>query len=158
MEHNVTEEKNEYESQMIEAFVNNSEKTAWYQNSFRKYQVNGIDNMSWNWSWWAFFGGIFFLLYRKAYLAALGLFLLTMVLSVIPFASFVVSILAGGLSTYFVYKEYKKKKAEIETSIDDTQKCIDTMQIIGGYNTWAIWVAGILYALMFLILVAAVSQ
>ncbi len=150
MEQNIigNEEKNEYENQMIEAFINNSEKTAWYQEAFKKYQINGVDKIAWNWNWWAFLGGPFYLLYRKAYLAGLVLFL-TIGFFSIPGVIPIVPILAGGLSTYFIYKEYKKKKAEIERTIDDTQKRLDTMRIVGGYNKWAIWVpAGIVVVLI----------
>ena len=158
MEHNTSVDESKYENQMIEAFVNNPEKTSWYLESFKKYQINGIDKMAWNWSWWAFFGGFFFLLYRKAYIAAIGLFLLSMILSSVPIVSFIVSIMAGGLSTYFVYKTYKDKKVEIENTIDDNQKRLDTMQVIGGVNTWVLWVAGILYGLIVIGVLAALSQ
>ena len=148
MEQSSTEnvEKNEYENKMIEAFINNPEKTVWYQKSFKKYKVNGIEKivwnwdwfkLAWNWNWWAFAVGPFFLFYRKAYLAGLVLLLLS---GIFGGVSFIVSmLLSGGFSTYFVYKEYKKKKVETERTIDDTQKRLDTMRVIGGYNKWAIW-------------------
>ena len=160
MEHSIAgnEAKVEYENQMLEAFVNNPEKTSWYYESFKKYQINGIDKMTWNWSWWAFFGGIFFLLYRKAYLAALVLFVLTMILSSVPIVSFVLSVMAGGLSTYFIYKTYKGKKEEIENTMTDTQKRVDTMRVIGGYNTWVLWVAGVLYGLIIVGVISILSQ
>ena len=158
MEHNTSEDESKYENQMIEAFVNNPEKTSWYIESFKKYQINGIDKMTWNWSWWAFFGGVFFLLYRKAYMAALGLFLLTMILSSVPIVSLIISIMAGGLSTYFVYKTYKDKKTEIENTISDNQKRLDTMRVIGGFNTWVLWLAGVLYGLIVIGVLAVLSQ
>ena len=142
---------------MIEAFVNKPEKTLWYQNSFRKYQVNGIDKMSWNWSWWAFFGGVFFLLYRKAYMAALGLFVISIIASWIPLAPLIIWILTGGLSTYFVYKKYSEKKKQIEATITDTQTRIDTMREIGGYNNWVVWLAVIVNALLLIGIIAAVA-
>jgi len=141
-------EKNEYENKMIEAFINNPKKTAWYQKSFKNYKVNGIEKivwnlnwfkLAWNWNWWAFFAGPFFLFYRKAYLAGLVLLLLSTLFG-IPGVIFILPILSGGFSTYFVYKEYRKKKAEIERTIDDTQKRLDTMRADGGYNKWAIWI------------------
>ena len=64
----------DYENKMVEAFVNKPEVTLWYENAFRKYNVNGVEKLSWVWSWWAFFGGIFYLLYRKAYMPAFLLF------------------------------------------------------------------------------------
>lgn len=142
---------------MIEAFVNKPEKTSWYQNTFNKYQVNGIDKMTWNWSWWAFFGGVFFLLYRKAYLPALGLFGATVVLGWIPFVSLILWILTGGLASYFVYKTYSQKKQEIEGTIEDSQKRIETMQQVGGYNSWVVWLGIILNTLLGIFIVTAVA-
>ena len=53
----------DYDNKMVEAFVNKPEKMAWYENTFDQYSVNGEAKMTWVWSWWAFFGGLFYLLY-----------------------------------------------------------------------------------------------
>lgn len=136
---------NDYDDQILEAFVNKPEVTAWYKMAFSRYSVNGVDKMAWVWSWWAFFGGIFYLLYRKAYMAALGLFVLTIVSFAIPFGGLIVWIITGGLAPYFVYKTYQSKKAEIEAAIADQHKRIETMRAVGGYNDWAIWLAVLLH-------------
>lgn len=141
---------NDYDDQMLEAFVNKPEVTAWYKMAFSRYSVNGVDKMAWVWSWWAFFGGIFYLLYRKAYMAALGLFVLTIVSFAIPFGGLIVWILTGGLSPYFVYKVYQSKKVEIEAAIADEHKRIETMRAVGGYNDWAIWLAVTLHVIMWI--------
>lgn len=141
---------NDYDNKMLEAFVNKPEVTVWYKNAFSRYIINGIDKMAWVWSWWAFFGGIFYLLYRKAYMAALGLFVLTIVSLAIPFGGLIVWILTGGLAPYFVYKTYKTKKAEIETAIPDEQKRIETMRAVGGYNNWAVLLAVAFHALIWI--------
>ena len=147
----------EYEHKMIDAFVDKPEKTLWYQNAFEKYQVNGIDRVAWNWSWWAFFGGFFFLLYRKAYMAALGLFVLSFLASWVPILPLIIYILTGGYATYFIYKNYSEKKKEVETTIEDTQTRIDTMRELGGYNNWAIWLAAILYGIILIAVITAVT-
>jgi len=139
----------EYENAMIEAFVNKPEKTLWYQNAFKKFNINGIDSMKWVWSWWAFFGTWAFLLYRKQYIPAIVLFVISILGTLIPFAHFIISILAGGFSTYFVYKGYKKKKEEIEAVIDDPEKRVETMKEVGGYNQWVVWVYVIFITLLF---------
>jgi hypothetical protein len=141
-------EEQEYENAMIEAFVDKPEKTLWYQNAFSKFNVNGIDSMKWVWSWWAFFGGWAFLLYRKQYIPALVLFFVSLVAGFIPFGGLLVAVLAGGFSTYFIYKGYKHKKAEIEATIDDPAKRIETMRAVGGYNQWVVWVYAIFVGLM----------
>lgn len=141
--------KEEYNHAMIEAFVNKPEKVQWYELAFSKYNVNGMDNMQWVWSWWAFFGGWAFLLYRKQYLAALVLFIISLLATVIPFGGLVVAILAGGYSTYFIYKGYKAKKAEIESNISDEQQRIETMQALGGYHQWVVWLYILFVTLLF---------
>lgn len=140
----------DYNSKMIEAFVNKPEKTVWYQYAFSQYSVNGVEKMAWVWSWWAFFGSVFYLLYRKAYLSALVLFILSIVSSLIPFGGLIVWILTGGLAPYYVYKTYQSKKAEIEATVADEQKRIETMRAIGGYNDWAIWLAVLMHAFLWI--------
>ncbi len=140
-------QSNEYEARMLEAFVGKPEepdKGLWYANAFAKYDVGGLDTMKWKWSWWAFMGGIFFLLYRKAYAAAGALFLISLVSGIIPFGGLVIWVLTGGFSTYFVYKVYKTKKLEIEAVQGDENKRVEMMQELGGYNQWVIWAAVIL--------------
>ncbi|QOP42687.1 DUF2628 domain-containing protein [Sulfurimonas sediminis] len=146
--------QDEYEKAMIEAFVNKPEKTLWYQQAFSKFNINGIDTMKWVWSWWAFFGGWAFLLYRKQYLPALVLFILSLLASAVPFGGLLVAILAGCFSTYFIYKGYKQKKAEIENAISDPQKRIETMREVGGYNQWVVWVYVLFVTLLFLYMVS----
>ncbi len=143
---NKYEQINDYDQQMIEAYINKPEVTAWYVNAFKRFSINGVDVMKWNWSWWAFFGNVFYLLYRKAYLPAGILFALNMLVGFIPFGGLILWILAGGYSPYFVYKTYKQKKIEVERAIDkeDESKRFETMQLVGGTNDWAIWVGVIL--------------
>jgi len=150
-------ESNDYEAKMLEAFVGkpeDPEKGFWYANAFSKYNVNGVDSMKWNWSWWAFFGGVLFLLYRKAYAAAGGLFLMGIASSLVPGAGLIINILAGGFSTYFVYKTYQSKKLAIEAAHQSESKRIEMMRAVGGYNTWAAWILPIIVVLGILAAVA----
>ncbi len=135
---------NEYDKKMIEAFIQKPEKTKWYIDAFSKFNVNGIDKVAWVWSWWAFGGGVFYLLYRKAYLGALIFFLANLVSSLIPLGGILIWILQGGFSVYFVYLKYKNLKNEIESKIEDEDERIKTMQQLGGYNNWALWAGAIL--------------
>lgn len=148
----------EYEAKMLEAFVakpDKPEKGLWYANAFAKYDVNGVDAMKWNWSWWAFFGGIWFLIYRKAYAAAGALLLIAIASSFVPFGGLVVSILAGGYSPYFVYKTYKAKKLQIEAAEGDENRRIEMMQKLGGYNQWVVWLFPIIIAIAIIAGIAA---
>jgi hypothetical protein len=146
----MNEEQNDYEKKMIEAFVGKPEKTFWYQNAFSKFNINGVDSMQWHWSWWAFFGGAAFLLYRKQYLPALILFITSIMVSQIPFVPLILAILAGGYSTYFVYKGYKNRLSEIESNISDEEIRVSTMQQIGGYHKWVVWVYALFVIFLFL--------
>ena len=130
----------DYEKRMIEAFVNKSEKTQWYMDAFDKYSRYGRDRMVWHWSWWAFFGSIFFLFYRKAYLAGLALFVVFATVSMIPLAGLVAWVLSGGYLTYVMYKVYKNRKFDIEMRLDNEERRIAEMRKLSGPNTWVIWV------------------
>jgi len=136
----MSEMNKEYSDKMIEAFVTKPEKTFWYQNAFSLFNVNSVDVMKWKWSWWAFFGGFLFLLYRKQYIPSVVVLLASIFLGWIPFVGLILAILVGGYSTYFVYKGYKTKLAEIENNIDDEEKRVETMRQVGGYHAWVVWI------------------
>lgn len=147
-----TENSQEYSNRMVEAFIGKDEKTVWYQNTFSRYNVNGIDTMQWNWSWWAFFGGFLFLLYRKQYGPAAILFIASAIISaIIPFGWIAASILAGGYAAYFVYKGYKEKLNELESKIEEEVKRIETMAVVGGYHAWVVWIY-IVFAILGLVM------
>ena len=129
------------EKEAVAAYINKAESEEFYINAFDEYNIHGIDQFSWKWSWWAFFGGIFFLLYRKLYIEALVFFLLATVISVIPFGGLVLWIASGGVFPYFVYKRYKKIRAEIDSKVSEKSEKIELLKRLGGYNDWAIWIA-----------------
>lgn len=128
-----------YEEQMLQAFVGKQEKYEWYKKSFANFHENGVPNMKWNWSWWSFFGGAAFLVYRKTYLAALIVFIVATISSFVPIVGLIVAILVGGYGTFFIYKRYLKKKLQIEEKITGKNERILAMQKIGGYNQWVVW-------------------
>jgi len=143
----------EYSNKMIEAFIDKPSVTAWYQNSFKMYDVNGVDTMKWNWSWWAFGGGFLYLLYRKEYLSALILFIVSSIAGMIFPLGLVIMILTGGFATYFVYKRYKQKLKEVENMLEDVDERVEAMRTIGGYNQWVIWVYGVFVAIFLLVII-----
>lgn len=146
-----------YEENMIEAFIDKPEKNAWYKEAFGMYNINGVDVMKWKWSWWAFFGGFLYLLYRKAYIPSLVLFLLTIFSNALPIAGgLILMILSGGYASYFVYKTYRQKKLEIEAMMEDEDKRVETMRHAGGYNQWVVWVYAVLVGISFLGIIAAI--
>ncbi|PHR55482.1 MAG: hypothetical protein COA44_10530 [Arcobacter sp.] len=155
---NVSED---YEAKMLEAFVNkpeDPEKGLWYSIAFTKFDLSGTKDVKWHWSWWAFMGSFFYLLYRKAYVEAAVLFFISLLSGVIPFGGLIVLVLAGGYSPFFVYKLYKSKKSEIEEVFVDEDKRISMMQSLGGYNQWVIWLAGVLNVVVLIAIYMIVSS
>jgi len=144
------ETDSDYSNKMIEAFIGKPEVTLWYQLSFKKFNINGIDSMKWNWSWWACFTGFLFLLYRKQYIPALVLFCFSTIIGFLPFGFLISMVLSGGYATYFVYKGYKTKLEEIEAHISDENERVKTMREVAGVHQWVIWVYGIFIAILFL--------
>lgn len=151
------EEMSSYDKEMVAAFIAKPQKERWYRHAFERYSINGVDKMSWVWSWWAFAGGPFFLLYRKAYIAAGLLFAVSILISIIPFGGLIIWVLSGGYSTYFVYKVYQDKKRETEANVTDIQKRIQTMWAVGGTHEWVVWVAVVLMV-MWLVGVAFIGM
>ncbi len=137
-------ENSVYENQMLDVYVAKPEKVQWYKNAFSNFNINGVDKITWYWSWWAFGAGFWFFLYRKAYTYALILFVLTIVFTIVPLGGMILMIVQGGLMPYFLYKDYLDKKNKIEKTIPNEEKRIATMKEIGGYNQWVI-VANIIF-------------
>jgi len=135
------------ETKLLEAYIQKPEKMAYYQRGLEKMQQAGIFGFRWHWSWWAFFFGWAFLLYRKAYIPALVAFLVTAFLNFIPFGFLVSMIVLGGVSSYFVLKRYNDLKNSVKGTEEEQ---IKAMHSFGGYHTWVIWVVAIPYALMLL--------
>jgi hypothetical protein len=146
----------DYNNKMIDAFIAKPEKTLWYQMSFSKFNINGVDAMKWNWSWWGFAGGFLFLLYRKQYIASFVVFFISMTAGMIPFMGLIISILVGGYGSYFVYKGYKKKLFEVENQIEDEETRVETMAEVGGYHQWVVWLYVIFVGLIFFGIISAV--
>ena len=146
--YNKYSEVSDYDFRMIEAYIDKPEVTQWYVNAFKRFSANGVDVMKWHWSWWAFFGSVFYLLYRKSYLAAGVLFILIIISGIVPLGSIILWILSGGYAPYFVYKAYKEKRLEVETMVEDDEKRIETMQMLGGANDWAIWLGVIVHVFL----------
>jgi lipid-A-disaccharide synthase-like uncharacterized protein len=76
-------ERGKYEENMLGTFVGKPEKTPFYLDLYERATRSGAPKLCWKWSWWAFFGGALFLIYRKAYLAALIVFGLSTIMSLV---------------------------------------------------------------------------
>ncbi len=138
------------ESQMIEAYIDKEKSEDFYKEAFAKYTVAGVDQFAWHWSWWAMFGGVFYLLYRKLYLEALVYFVLFATVGMIPFAGLIMWIASGGVLPYLVYKRYKKTKEQVEQNLSGDEVQLQALRTVGGVNQWAIWLGVALHAVMWI--------
>jgi len=136
------------QTEAIEAYIDKEKSEDFYKEAFAKYSVVGIDQFQWHWSWWAFFGGVFYLLYRKLYLEALVYFIAFATIGMIPFVGLIMWIVSGGVLPYFVYKRYKKTLAQVEDNLSNPDEQLSALRTVGGVNQWAIWVAVAFHAIM----------
>jgi hypothetical protein len=127
------------EHEMIKAYIDKEESENFYIDAFDDYTSSGIEQFKWHWSWWAFGGGIFFLLYRKLYIEALVFFFITMIAGAVPLASIIIWIISGGVFPYFVYKRYKKGLSMVEENIVNDDDKLSALREFGGYNQWALY-------------------
>lgn len=150
----VDEEQERYELAMLEAFIQKPSKTTYYQNALQKMMTTGTPNLQWNWSWWSFFGGWAYLLYRKAYLPAFITFIVTSTISFLPFGGIVSMVVLGGIGPYFIIKRYATLKQQVENRYETEEDRLEAMEKVGGFHTWVAWAALIVYAIVFLMVVS----
>ncbi len=91
------------------------------------------------WSWWAFLGGFWFLLYRKCYAPAV----LFLFLSLLPLVNILVLAVCGACGKYFVVRRFERF---LDCESDEL------LAVGGGKNAWTIFVFAILSVLTALIL------
>ncbi len=134
----------EYDKAMFEAYIDTPEKFDWYQKAFDYFDSRG-EKLSWYWNSWAMFGGFWYFLYRKQMKAGLIVLFVTVFLGgvlpmrLLPFIFLFFAIALGGFGTYFVYKQYRDKRKELEAVLPDKEKQILIMRHqIGGVNRLAI--------------------
>lgn len=128
--------------------VRNSDK---YLSKFRKFQADDIDKFAVTWHWPAFFTGIWWPLYRKLYLWALVVF----VVSCIPLLGFLAMIPFAMMGNYIYYKHAKKKIAELKSSHRSSDISVLLSQV-GGVNPWVITVVTVLIGIALTGILAAI--
>jgi hypothetical protein len=119
-----------YSDKMLKAFV--GDNVAWYKNTFSFYTFG----FTWRWSWWAFFGGEFYLLYRKCYMwSFVCIFARYFVYTTTSnYLSIIFWIALGVASPYLVYQRYINLKKNIELGESDNKEGVKIMQKYGGTN------------------------
>lgn len=132
----------------LEAYIGTPEKYYWYKVAFSKYDLNGIEKFSWVWSWYSFFFGPLYLLYRKCYVEALVVWIgMAIISSINGFLGFLVSIALGGTLPYLIFKRYKKTIEKVESVEDDFDKQLGLLSSLGGTNKTARNIGIIIYIL-----------
>ena len=128
----------DYNSQMLEAFVQKNDKLEFYKTTFANFDSIKSFTKKWKWSWMAFLGSFWFFLYRKSYINALMLFIICALVSFIPILMLIVFILNGGFAMYFIHKTYKDKKLKYESTESEDKMRIALMKYHGGVHFWVI--------------------
>jgi len=168
-EKQIEEEKNEKEElsikeepsssltkeELFKVYIKTPDKFFWYQKAFDRYEEEGTPKLKWVWSWWALFGGPYYLFYRKCYLeAVLSWILLTVLSTSTAGIGSIAYILGGGIFPYFVYKRYKKILADIQPLPEKDQ--LGALKSAGGVNRWAIFLFVLLGVLGFFAFIAVI--
>ena len=136
-----------YSQDMLEAFISTPKKFEWYTKAFNFFDTN--KSARWYWNSGAFFGGIWYFLYRKELKIALSILFIELILGVIlPLNIFailfiIISILIGGFGTFTIYQKYQKDRSGIEKMFKEENKRIGVIKIVAGVNPVAYW-AGVL--------------
>ena len=145
--------------QKLEIFLQTPSKVEIYARACEKFFAAGkqreLTYVS-TWSWWAFFGTLFFFLYRKEYKIAAALFAVVLISCFIPFLDeydrsigMAISVSSGTMAKYFVCYRFV---ALLDRGGDEA------LRRGGGVNRWAIWLAVIFYALVAIVFALIISN
>lgn len=145
--------------QKLEIFLQTPSKVEIYARACEKFFAAGKQrelNYVSTWSWWAFFGTLFFFLYRKEYKIAAALFAFVVISCFIPFLDeydrsigMAVSVSSGTMAKYFVCYRF----VALLDKQDD-----EALRRGGGVNRWAIWLAAVFYALVAIVFALIISN
>ncbi len=135
--------------QKLEIFLQTPSKVEIYARACEKFFAAGkqreLTYVS-TWSWWAFFGTLFFFLYRREYKFAAMLFAFVTISFFVPFLDWrdgvvwiAVGITGAAMAKYFVCYRFV---ALLDRGGDEA------LRWGGGVNIWAIWLAAVFYVLI----------
>lgn len=113
-----------------------------YLEKFNKFNKSGIDRFVFTWHWPAFFGGFWWLLYRKMYfwsLIAFGVWWL-------PHLALPGMFIWGAVANYLYYLQAKRKISDFRSRSSTALPTV-TLAEIGGVNRW-VWVLAISLAVL----------
>ncbi len=110
--------------------------------------INGKPAFNLTWSWWGFFGGWAFFLYRKMYLLAAVFFILSILTTAIPFGGFILALITGASAFYFYTSKFYKDLEACGYGNRDVIEVKHDLEKLGGYNSWVVFLAIIFYSLI----------
>ena len=145
--------------QKLEIFLQTPSKVEIYARACEKFFAAGKQrelNYVSTWSWWGFFGTLFFFLYRKEYKFAVMLFAFIVISCFIPFldghdsaVGIAASVTSAAMAEYFVCYRF----VALLDKEDD-----EALRRGGGVNRWAIWLAVIFYAFVAIVFALIISN
>ncbi len=145
-------ESNDVRSLLL-THLGTSDKVDIYYDALRKCIEGSRLVFTATWSWWAFIGGAFYFFYRK--MTKTGLFLLipTVVLWFvpIPLVGLLVNIGCGVTAKYLYCKKFIGDLDIAGYPDRPAEEMHRSLARLGGYNSWAIWVAVLCYALSLIV-------
>lgn len=133
---------------LLSAHLQKENKVNIYYPRVDANMVNGQVSFNATWSWWAFFGGWAFFLYRKMYFVAAVFFILSLLSNAIPFGGFILGIVSGTTAFYFYTK---KLSADLQTSgygQRDEEDVKKDLAKLGGYHSWVTVLAILFYLVL----------
>ena len=148
--------RNEKEAkQLLAAHLGKPEKVDWFYDAMKKTYKDGKIKGAAAFSFWAFFGEGFYFLYRKLYGYAISFFVLLIAAGILfpDHASTIgtaVAVTCGfsGTTAYFTKFFKDLGKAGFGTKL--LQDVENEMKILGGYNTWVLYLCGFVYTVLIL--------
>lgn len=130
---------------LLDAHIQKPQKVFVYKPNVEANLVNSQVVFKPTWSWWAFFGGWAFFLYRKMYLMAAVFFLLGFVATLIPLGNLILAIVSGVSGFYFYTKKFYEDLQIAQYGQRPIEEVKQTLKYLGGYHTWVVVLAVIYY-------------
>lgn len=145
----------DYEDKALLSYLGNEKGFDWYKKAFAKNdEKNG--KFAWSWSLWAFLGGGWYLIYRRAYIEGICLLILGVVLLFrFPAMMLALKLSMGGIAPYIVYVKYKNMKYKIEGMMKKESRRLEALEVAGGCFVPAIWMAVAVYSAIILFIAYA---
>lgn len=156
-----------FDHKLLETFIAKPEKVAFYEDAFQVFENK---SKLWKWSWWAFFGGILFLIHRKIYGIALAIIVISIILSLTQEIHPAIKVIAliftwstwiaiGGFGIKLVHSKFLHLKKIIPLYTSNQNDQFKEMTIKGEFVAiWKILVGFIIFIVVFVSLLMYVQQ